>query len=186
MARIVGISGSVREKSFNRALLRAISESMPAGSELVVESIADVPLYNGDEEAAHGVPASVTRIKDAVTAADGFLLVTPEYNNSIPGVAKNAIDWMSRPPADIARVFGGKPVGLAGASPGGFGTTLAQSAWLPVFKTLGADLYSGSRLLVSRAGSVFDAQGRVSDTATRDAIARFITGFCGFVEARRR
>jgi len=185
MARIVGISGSVREKSFNRALLRLASTSMPAGSELRIESIADVPLYNGDEEAARGIPASVTRIKDAIAAADGLLLVTPEYNNSMPGVAKNAIDWLSRPPADIARVFGGKPVALAGASPGGFGTILSQNAWLPVFKTLGADLYAGGRLLVSRAGSVFDAEGHVADAATRDAVSKFLAGFCDFVERRR-
>jgi chromate reductase len=183
--KIVGISGSVREKSFNRALLRAAVASMPQGSELVVESIADVPLYNGDEEAAHGIPASVTRIKDAIAAADGLLLVTPEYNNSVPGVAKNAIDWLSRPPADIARVFGGKPVAIAGASPGGFGTVLAQNAWLAVFKTLGADVYSGGRLLVSRAGGVFDADGAIADAATRGAIAKFMAGFVQFAQRRR-
>ena len=183
--KIIGISGSVREKSFNRALLRAAAASMPQGSELVTESIADVPLYNGDDEAAHGIPASVTRIKEAIAAADGLLLVTPEYNNSVPGVAKNAIDWLSRPPADIARVFGGKPVAIAGASPGGFGTVLSQNAWLPVFKTLGAELYSGGRLLVSRAVNVFDAEGRVADAPTRDAIAKFMAGFVQFVQRRR-
>jgi NAD(P)H-dependent FMN reductase len=185
MAKIVGISGSVRTKSFNAALLRAIAEAMPAPHTLAIESIADVPLYNGDEEAAHGIPASVTRIKDAIARADGLLLVTPEYNNSMPGVAKNAIDWLSRPPADIARVFGGKPVAIAGASPGGFGTVLSQNAWLAVFKTLGAEMYSGAKLLVSRAGSVFDADGRVTDDATRQAIARFVAGYCAFVERHR-
>jgi len=180
--KIVGISGSVREKSFNRALLRAAQSAMPGGSDLAIESIADVPLYNGDEEAARGIPASVTRIKEAIAAADGLLLVTPEYNNSVPGVAKNSIDWLSRPPADIARVFGGKPVAIAGASPGGFGTVLSQNAWLPVFKTLGCEVYSGGKLLVSRAGSVFDAEGNVTDAATRDAIARFMAGFVRFVQ----
>jgi chromate reductase len=183
--KIVGISGSVREKSFNRALLRAAVAAMPQGSELLVESIADVPLYNGDDEAAHGIPASVTRIMEAIAAADALLLVTPEYNNSVPGVAKNAIDWLSRPPADIARVFGGKPVAIAGASPGGFGTVLSQNAWLPVFKTLGADLYSGGRLLVARAGNVFDAEGRIADASTRDAVAKFMAGFVQFIERRR-
>ena len=104
---------------------------MPAGSELVIESIAGVPLYDGDVEAASGIPEAAARLKDAVAAADGLLLVTPEYNNSVPGVAKNAIDWLSRPSADIARVFGAKPVALCGASPGGFGTVLSQNAWLP-------------------------------------------------------
>jgi chromate reductase, NAD(P)H dehydrogenase (quinone) len=76
-------------------------------------------------EAAEGIPEPVTALKDVIAAADGLLLVTPEYNNSIPGVFKNAIDWLSRPPADIQRVFGGKPVALTGASPGGFGTILS-------------------------------------------------------------
>ena len=77
-----------------------------------------MPLYDGDVEAAEGIPPQVVRLKDAVAAADGLLLVTPEYNNSIPGVFKNAIDWMTRPPADIARVWGGKPVAVIGGEPG--------------------------------------------------------------------
>src|SRR5437660_2142754 len=154
MITVVGFSGSLRRGSYNAALLRAAGSLMPSDSELRSESIAGIPLYDGDDEAAHGVPDLVSRLKDAITAADGLLLVTPEYNNSIPGVAKNAIDWFSRPPRDIARVFGGKPVAIAGASPGGFGTILSQNAWLPVFRTLGADLWSGGRLLVSRAGAL--------------------------------
>src|SRR5262249_5549743 len=106
-----------------------------------------------------------------------------EYNNSIPGVAKNAIDWLSRPPADIRRVFGGKPVAIAGASPGGVGTILSQNAWLPVFRTLGAGLWAGGRLLVSRAGAVFDANGEISDAATGDNVRRFVAGFVGYIGA---
>jgi NAD(P)H-dependent FMN reductase len=102
----------------------------------------------------------------------------------VPGVAKNAIDWLSRPPADIARVFGGKPVAIAGASPGGFGTVLSQNAWLPVFKTLGADLWSGGRLLVSRAGNVFDAKGDIVDAAVRESMAKFLAGFVAYVKAK--
>ena len=101
MTAIVGISGSTRRGSFNSALLRAAAAAMPEGAELRIESIADIPLYNGDVEAQQGIPAPVARLKDAIAAADGLLLVTPEYNNSIPGVAKNAIDWLSRPPADV-------------------------------------------------------------------------------------
>src|SRR3546814_3136138 len=86
---------------------------------------------------AEGIPPAVAVLKDALSAADGLLMVTPEYNNSLPGVFKNAIDWMTRPAADIARVFGGKPVAVIGASPGGFGTQLGQNAWLPVLRTLG-------------------------------------------------
>lgn len=183
MITIVGISGSTRRASLNGALLRAAAAAMPDGAELRIESIAAIPLYNGDEEAAHGIPEPVARLKDAIAAADGLLLVTPEYNNSLPGVAKNAIDWLSRPAADIGRVFGGKAVALAGASPGGFGTVLSQNAWLPVFKTLGANLWSGGRLLVSHAGKVFDAQGGITDPAVRDSLAKFLAGFVAFAGA---
>src|SRR5688572_28928592 len=184
MTTLIGISGSTRRGSFNAALLRAAAASMPSGAQLRIESIAQIPLYNGDDEEATGIPEPVARLKEAIAAANGLLLVTPEYNNSIPGVAKNAIDWLSRPPADIKRVFGGKPVGIAGASPGGFGTILSQNAWLPVFRTLGAELWPGGRLLVSRAGSVVDANGEISDTATRESIRKFMEGFVAYVKAR--
>ena len=142
-------------------------------------------LYNGDDEATNGVPDLVSRLKATIIAADGLLLVTPEYNNSIPGVTKNAIDWLSRPPSDIAQVFGGKPVAIAGASPGGFGTILSQNAWLPVFRTLGADLWSGGRLLVSRAGGVV-ANGEVTDAVTRDNIRGFLEDFVAYIRGRRQ
>ena len=186
MITVIGFSGSLRRGSYNAAVLRAAGSLMPSDSELRIESIAGIPLYDGDDEAAHGVPDLVSRLKDAIVAADGLLLVTPEYNNSLPGVAKNAIDWFSRPVRDIARVFGGKPVAIAGASPGGFGTILSQNAWLPVFRTLGADLWSGGRLLVSRAGHVVDANGQITDAATRDNIRKFMQGFVAYVRGRKQ
>jgi chromate reductase len=183
MITVIGISGSTRRGSFNGSLLRALAQAAPEGAEVRIESIAGIPLYNGDDETAHGVPAPVARLKDAIAAAAGLLLVTPEYNNSIPGVAKNAIDWLTRPAADVPRVFRDKPVAIAGASPGGFGTVLSQNAWLPVFRTLGADLWSG-RLLVSRAGSVFDANGAITDAAIRDNVRTFVAGFVAHIKAR--
>ena len=184
MTTLIGISGSTRRGSFNAALLRAAAASMPSGAQLRIESIAQIPLYNGDDEEATGIPEPVARLKEAIAAADGLLLVTPEYNNSIPGVAKNAIDWLSRPPADVPRVFRGKPVAIAGASPGGFGTVLSQSAWLPVFKTLGAQVWSGGRLLVSRAPSLVDGSGDLTDAATLDSVRKFMAGFFAHIARR--
>src|SRR5437660_6509338 len=122
MITIVGFAGSLRQGSYNAALLRAAGAMMPAGSELHAASIREIPLYNGDDEAAHGVPPAVTALKDAIAAAGGLLLATPEYNNSIPGVPKNSIDWLSRPPADIAGGFGGKAFAINGAPPNEVGT----------------------------------------------------------------
>jgi chromate reductase, NAD(P)H dehydrogenase (quinone) len=184
MTTLIGISGSTRRGSFNAALLRAAAASMPSGAQLRIESIAQIPLYNGDDEEATGIPEPVARLKEAIAAAEGLLLVTPEYNNSIPGVAKNAIDWLSRPPADVPRVFRGKPVAIAGASPGGFGTVLSQSAWLPVFKTLGAQVWSGGRLLVSRAPSLVDGSGDLTDAATLDSVRKFMAGFVAHIGRR--
>ena len=184
MITLIGVSGSTRKASFNSAVLRAAAALMPADSELRIESIAGIPLYNGDEEDAHGVPDSVARLKDAIAGADGLLLVTPEYNNSVPGVTKNAFDWLSRPPSDIARVFRGRPVAIAGATPGGFGTILSQNAWLPVFRTLGAEFWAGGRLMVARAGKLVDQSGEISDAATRDSIAKFMSGFVDYVRSR--
>jgi chromate reductase, NAD(P)H dehydrogenase (quinone) len=128
----------------------------------------------------------VTALKEAVASADGLLLATPEYNNSIPGVFKNAIDWLSRPPADIRRVFGGKSVALIGASPGPFGTILSQAAWLPVLRTLGAELWSEGRLLVSRAQGVFDETGTLTDTAMQDPLREFLHGFVDFANSHNQ
>lgn len=183
MVTIVGISGSLRRGSHNTALLRAAVAMMPADSRLDAASIRSFPLYNGDDEAAHGIPADVASLKDAIAAADGLLLATPEYNNSIPGVTKNAIDWLTRPASDIPRVFAGKPVAIIGASPGGFGTILSQNAWLPVMRTLGAQLWSGGRLMVSRAGSVFDADGNIVDERTHEALRRYLAGFVAHLRA---
>jgi chromate reductase, NAD(P)H dehydrogenase (quinone) len=184
MVNIIGISGSLRKASLNTALLRAAESRMPQGSVLKLGTISGIPLYDGDLEAESGIPEAVSVLKDHIAAADGLLLVTPEYNNSIPGVFKNAIDWLSRPSSDIAKVFGAKPVAIIGASPGGFGTILSQSAWLPVMRTLGADLWSGGRLMVARAGSVFDADGNIIDAKTEAHLAEFLAGFSAYVAAR--
>lgn len=183
MTMIFGLSGSLRRASFNAGLLRAAAGAMPQGARLETGSIAGVPLYNADDEAEKGIPPAVARLKDSLAQADGLLLVTPEYNNGIPGVFKNAIDWMSRPDADIARLFHGRPVAVIGASPGGFGTILAQSHWLPVLRTLRMKPWFGGRFMVSKSRGLFDADGNLTDADTRAKLAEFMAGFAAFAKA---
>lgn len=181
MTHILGISGSLRTASLNTSLLRAAAELTPDGTTVNVSSIAGIPLYNGDDEDAGGLPPAVVELKRKLLAADGLLLVTPEYNNSLPGVFKNAIDWLTRPPSEIAQHFGGKPVAIMGASAGGFGTILAQDAWLSVLRTLGTRPWFGAKLQVPRMQNLLDDQGRLTDQATRDKLAAFMRGFTEFV-----
>lgn len=181
MPTIIGISGSLRSGSFNTMLLNALVKAAPAGTAIEVASIRDIPLYDGDLEAAQGIPAAVQALKDRVVAADGLLLVTPEYNGGIPGVLKNAIDWMSRPGTDIPKVFRGRPVAIAGATPGQAGTILSQAAWLPTLRQLGMQIWSQGSLTVSGVGKVFDASGGIADAAVADRAGKFIEGFAAFV-----
>jgi NAD(P)H-dependent FMN reductase len=183
MTKILGISGSLRAGSFNTRLLASAAKAIPDGSSLEIGSIRGIPLYDGDLESASGLPESVQKLKAQVVACDGLLLVTPEYNNGIPGVFKNAIDWLSRPSSDIPKVFGNRPVAVIGASPGGFGTILAQNAWLPVLRTLGTRPWFGGRLLVSRASKVFDQSGDMADDAMQTQLRHFMRGFADFVQA---
>src|SRR5260221_2796804 len=162
MAKIVGISGALRRGSYNASLLRAAVQLAPEGLSIEVASIHDVPLYDGDVE-AEGIPEPVRVLKDRVASSDGLLLVTPEYNHSIPGVFKNAIDWMSRPAKEIPRIFGGRPVALMGATPGSGATAMAQAAWLPVLRTLRTQAWFGPRMNIAHAAKVFDADGRLVD-----------------------
>lgn len=175
MKTVLGLSGSLRKASFNAGLLRAAAELAPDGTRIDIGSIADVPLFNADAEAAEGLPPAVQTLQDQLRSADGLLLVTPEYNNGIPGVFKNAIDWMSR--GDGLKLFVGKPVAVIGASPGGFGTIMAQNHWLPVLRTLKCDLWTESRLMVSRAGGLYDDAGNLTDDKTRDMLGDYIAGF---------
>ncbi|PVA11074.1 NADPH-dependent FMN reductase [Pelagivirga sediminicola] len=183
MTRILGISGSLRQSSFNTALLRTAQGLMPEGATLEEGSIRGIPLYDADEEAQAGIPPAVETLKEQMAATDGVLLFTPEYNNSIPGVFKNAIDWTSRPASDIERIFGGKPVAVLGASPGGFGTILSQDAWLSVLRTLGTRPWYQGRLMVARASGVFDEAGIMTDDKMRARLAAFLAGFTEFAAA---
>ncbi|HEY9255197.1 MAG TPA: NADPH-dependent FMN reductase [Stenotrophomonas sp.] len=180
MTRLLGISGSLRTGSFNTAVLRAAVELAGEGVTLEAATLHGIPLYDGDVELRDGLPAAVVALKEKIVASDGVLLVTPEYNNGVPGVFKNAIDWLSRPSSDIARVFGDRPFAVIGASPGSFGTLLSQTAWLPILRTLGTRQWSGGRLLVSHASQLIDAEGRLADPATRERLAVFVRDFARF------
>lgn len=180
MTKVLGISGSLRRGSYNSALLRAAARLMPANATLEIASLRGIPLFDGDVE-AQGLPATVTQLKEAIVAADGVLLATPEYNNGVPGVLKNAIDWLSRPASDIKRVFGGRPFAVIGASAGAFGTVLAQAAWLPVLRLLGTQTWAGGRLAVARAASVFEETGALKDAALEEQLRQFLAGYVGFI-----
>jgi chromate reductase len=180
MLKILGISGSLRRASYNAALLSAAGELAPPDCRIEGASIRDIPLYDADVE-AQGIPQAVVDLKEKVVAADALLLVTPEYNNSIPGVFKNVIDWLSRPPADVRRVFFDRPVTLIGASPGRFGTVQAQRAWLPVLRTLRMRPWFGAPLYVSNAAGVFDADGKLIDAEIRKQLATLLREFAAAI-----
>jgi chromate reductase, NAD(P)H dehydrogenase (quinone) len=177
--RVLALGGSLREASLNRALLREATALAPAGTEVDLGHVAvagSLPLFNQDIVDREGPPAEVTRLKEALRAADGLLIATPEYNWGIPGFLKNAIDWASRPASDIPQVFGDLPVALIGAGGGG-GTRVAQSAWMSVFRYLRMRPWSHQTLYVERARERFDERGRLSDEATREQLRAVVTAF---------
>lgn len=180
MTRLIALSGSLRQNSFNSALLRNAADLAPDDVHVELASLHGIPLYDGDLEAREGVPSTVTALGQAIAGADGLIIASPEYNNGIPGVLKNGIDWLSRIPADQGPILRDRPVALAGATPGGFGTVLAQTAWLPVLRALGLRLWTGGRLTVAGAARVFDEDGRLTDGDLRERVQAFVTGFAAF------
>jgi NAD(P)H-dependent FMN reductase len=178
--RIIGLSGSLRAASFNTGALRAAAELMPEGAELILKTIHGIPLYDGDVEERDGIPAAVSELGKAIAEADGLIIASPEYNNSVPGPLKNAIDWLSRIDDIPQPVFAGKPVAVIGASPGGFGTLLGQNAWLPVLRTLETRVWFGGRLLISKAAAVTDSTGLLTDAAAKEKLRAFLEGFSAF------
>jgi NAD(P)H-dependent FMN reductase len=181
MTTIIALSGSLRARSYNTALLRAAQELAPSGVTIEIASIRDFPLYDGDLETA-AFPKVVTDLKDRIGNSAGLLLATPEYNHSVPGTLKNAIDWLSRPSADIARVFGNRPVAFMGASEGEGGTGLAQVAWLPVLHTLRTRPYFGGRLQVGNAPKVFDGDLKLTDEKVKKQLTKLLEGFAAFIQ----
>jgi chromate reductase len=169
--RILGIAGSLRAGSYNLALLRAAVEVLPAGASLDIVTLHDIPLYNADVQAG-GDPAAVEALKRRVAGADAVLIATPEYNYSIPGVLKNALDWVSRPPKTSP--LRKKPVGIVGASGGESGTMRSQLALRQVFVFLDGYVMVQPELRVPNAGQRFDAEGRLVDEELRERLRAFV------------
>ena len=162
----LAFAGSLRKESWNRKLLHlAIEGAREAGLEAREFDLSDVPLYNADVEAL-GFPHSVEALRRAVTEAAALIIATPEYNNSIPGVLKNAIDWASRPP----NTLDGKVAAILGASPGNFGTVSAQHALRPVLVTLNVLTLPGPRVFIARAAQAFESDGALKDARAAEQV----------------
>lgn len=164
--KVIGISGSLRKGSYNTMALRAAQKLAPAGMEISSADISQIPLFNGDVLAA-GEPAVVSDLKARLRAADAVLIVTPEYNFSVPGVLKNALDWLSRPPE---QPFDGKPVAIMGAAPGQVGTARAQYHLRQMLVFLNAFTVNKPEVFINNCAGKFNEQGELTDEAS----AKFI------------
>jgi chromate reductase len=169
---VLGFAGSLRKSSVNRGLLRAATEVLPAGMELETHDISDIPLYNGDVQ-AEGDPDGVRRFKERIAAADALLIAVPEYNYSIPGVLKNAIDWVSRPPETSPLI--GKPIALMGAG-GMYGTVRSQLHLRQVFLFTNSLVLTKPELMVMRSWEKFDKEGNLLDNEIRERIGSVLQG----------
>ncbi len=168
--KILGIAGSRRRGSYNRLALATAQQLVPEGATLGSFEIDDIPLFNQDDE--NPLPASVIAFKDEIRVADAVLFVTPEYNYSVPGVLKNAIDWGSRPPGENA--WRGKPVAIMGASVGAFGSARAQYHLRQICTALDMPTVNQPEVMIANAASRFDADGRLTDEKATDLIAKLL------------
>lgn len=177
--RIVAISGSLRKASYNRAILFALADVAPSGLALEIQPIRDLPFFDQDVE-AEGTPEPVQQLRDAVAAADGLLIATPEYNAGVPGVLKNTVDWLSRPPG--RSVLTGKPCAVLGVTPGQLGTARAQAQLRAALEFSSAPILPGPQVFVGRARERFDADGRLTDDKTREYLGTFLQAFVRWIE----
>jgi chromate reductase len=168
--KVLGIAGSLRAGSYNRAALRAAVELAPHGMTIETFDIAPIPVYNEDVK-QQGFPPPVEELREKIRAADALLIVTPEYNYSIPGVLKNAIDWASRPPE---QPFDGKPIGIMGASPSLLGTARAQYHLRQCFVFLNALVMNKPEVMIAQAPQKFDDRGGLIDGPTREFIGKHL------------
>jgi chromate reductase len=182
VVRLAGISGSLRKGSFNTMLLRAAQELLPEATTIEVLSIGDLPIYNADLDipARDARPASVNRFRESLARADGVVIASPEYNHSIPGGLKNAIDWASR--GEDSPLIG-KPVSLMGATPGPVGTARMQLAFLAVFNILRMRQINKFGIFVSHAPQKFDSSGNLTDGEARELLRKHLEAFRATVSA---
>ncbi len=177
--KVLGICGSLRQASYNRMALKVAGENLPPGMALeVFDKLAEIPLYNEDVK-AKGFPPAVAELRAKIKAADALLFVTPEYNYSMPGVMKNAIDWASRPPD---QPFDGKPVAMMGATMGLWGTTRAQHHLRQTCVFLNMIPLNKPEVMIPQAQNKFDAQGRLTDETTRKFIADLMTALAAWTK----
>jgi chromate reductase, NAD(P)H dehydrogenase (quinone) len=168
--RILGIAGSLRRKSYNRSTLQAAMALLPEGATLEIFELDDIPAFNQDEE--QNPPAKVVALKQQIREADALLFVTPEYNYSIPGVLKNAIDWASRPYGDSA--WSGKPAAIMGASVGSIGTARAQYHLRQIFIFLNILPINQPEVMIGNAAERFNDEGNLTDETTRELIGQLL------------
>jgi len=180
--KLLGIVGSLRGASYNHALMEGFQKLAPAHIAITVARIDDLPLYNEDLEAEF--PKSAAALKDAIRAADGIMIATPEYNRSIPGVLKNAIDWTSRPYGDNA--WATKPVLVLGASPGAVGTAVAQSHLKQILLYLDTRVLGQPEFYLGGARDKFDAHGVLTDEKTKEHIRKALDTLTRYIEENRR
>ena len=179
--KILGIAGSLRKASFNRMALKAAQGLVPAGATLEIFDLPDLPGFNQDSEKSP--PAAVTDMKARIRAADAILLVTPEYNYSVPGVLKNAIDWASRPYGDSA--WKGKPVAVMGASVGVLGTARAQYHLRQCFVFLDMPVVNQPEVMISAAAGKFDPAGNLTDDMAKKLIGQLLGSLCDLAKRHK-
>lgn len=178
--RIAGISGSLRTGSYNTAALRAAREMCQDTLAIDIITLGDIPLYNEDVE-ARGWPEPVATLRQQIAAVDGVLFAVPEYNYSVPGVLKNAIDWISRPDGEQPSPFNGKPASMIGATPSNIGTARAQAHMRDILFYNAMPLLPHAEVLIMGAPEKFDSKGNLSDTGTRDFLKSAMDAFADWV-----
>jgi chromate reductase len=179
--KVLGISGSLRERSFNTALLRATQELAPPDMQIEIFDLAPIPIYNDDVRLA-GYPPEVSKFRDAIRAADGVIIASPEYNRSIPGVLKNAIDWASRPPD---QPFACKPMAFMGASNGALGAAFANHHLRQIFVYMDARMVNGPEVMIGDARSKFDVSLNLVHEPTRKFVSDHLKKLAALIRMTR-